>query len=213
MRIFFVLLFQVMIYFNGAGAIEKYGRLLGDRQDSYQKIESVDAIFGRKIDMRSSRDMEVSYGVESTKKWQYENTEQKIQWDVTVGDDVATFNGEIDGEAIQKQIQLTGPLVTHPPHLYFDTELLTKKGHAISRMVIDKRKGKLLEMVFTNVGAETIDYFGVERKTIKIEMKPPGIKGMFWKAHYWFDAESLTYLQYRGLDGPPGSLELFIWTF
>ena len=108
------------------------------------------------------------------------------------GDDVAIFNGEIDGEAIQKQIQLNGALVTHP-HICILTLNYSQKGYSISRMVIDKRKGKLLEMVFTNVGAETIEFFGDERRTIKIEMKPPGIKGMFWKAHYWFDAESLTF--------------------
>ena len=44
----------------------------------------------------------------------------------------------------------------------------------------------------------------------KIEMKPTGFAGAFWKAYYWFDASSGEYVQYSGKKGPPGTPDFLI---
>ena len=65
-------------------------------------------------------------------------------------------------------------------------------------------------MVLTKLGADRVTIGDTTIDCQKIEMKPPGFSGMFWKAYYWFNRDTGDFVKYQGLKGPPGSPEFII---
>ena len=62
-----------------------------------------------------------------------------------------------------------------------------------------------MKMVVKKTGSETLLIDTISYDAIHVEMTPPGLKSLFWKADFWFDARTGDMLKYAGLVGPPGS--------
>lgn len=56
----------------------------------------------------------------------------------------------------------------------------------------------------TQKGMETLNLGEQKFETIKVEIRLAGIASLFGRAHYWFRANDLLLLQYRGPGGLPG---------
>ena len=49
-----------------------------------------------------------------------------------------------------------------------------------------------------------------KQPALKIEMKPPGLAGVVWKAYYWVDPTTGEFIKYFGKKGPPGTPDFTI---
>ena len=147
---------------------------------------------------------ESTTGINKTERYYYHNESKKTEILVTVSDDIASISSTINSEVNESTVPLNGKSLKYPPGFYMK-DFIKSENKKEFIWVVGKTAGKLSQMILTKLGKETITVDDNEIQCVKIEMKPTGMGGMFWKAYYWFDQESLEFVRYFGKKGPPGT--------
>lgn len=127
--------------------------------------------------------------------------------DITVTKDSASISmeGTLNGKAISKTIKNKGNSPWLPaPGLMLEGFAKSDKPKA-QFYIFSSADKKLVKMVAKKAGTTSLTIEDKTYDALHVEMTPPGIKSMFWKADLYYDSITGTFLKYGGLLGPPGS--------
>jgi hypothetical protein len=155
---------------------------------------------------------ETAIGNASTTEWYYNNLTTKTELRITVAEDAATIISTINGIKKNSTVALNGTPFKYQPSFFMADVVQSSKSKQFV-WVASKKEATLRQMIFTKRGKETISVHGKTYDCIKIEMKPTGLAGLVWKAYYWFDSNTGTFVKYAGRKGPPGTPEFTIETY
>lgn len=163
----------------------------------------------RKISLISENETEIILGNNNTEQWLYKNNDSNNEISIGIKDDLATIKQIKDGKTSTKTMPLNGTPFKYPPS-FFMSDFIASDKQKLFFWVANKTDGNLRQMIFTKLGTETITIQNKDIMCTKIEMKPPGLAGMVWKALYWFDSKTGEFIQYSGKKGPPGTPDFLI---
>ena len=120
---------------------------------------------------------------------------------VSVKDEMATIKVVMDGKEMVKTQSLSNFKVYLPTEfLFIDFVKSNKKKTTV--WVVNKAENNLRKMIFTKKTKETVTIEGKEEIALKIEMKPPGVAGIVWKAYYWVNPTNGQFIKYVGKKRP-----------
>ena len=162
----------------------------------------------RQIKNISSSDLEVIDGLNSVQQYSFKTSEKTLSVRVNTKDEAIIVVTE-NGKTTTENTRLNNTPIMYPPS-FFMSKFIQSKDKRTFAWSINKKENSLRQMIFTKVGKENIAIDGKPHDCIKVEMKPTGIAGTFWKAYYWFDKTSGEYLKYVGKKGPPGTPNFII---
>ncbi len=163
----------------------------------------------RKIEQISKEGTETAYGNHNTHRWTYKNNTTGDQLDITIENDTATIQQTKNNTTTKKTTPLNKTPFKFPPS-FFMADFIQSKETTQFIWVANKKDTELRQMIFTKLENETVTHNNRTTHCIKLEMKPTGFAGMFWKAYYWFDATSGDFIKYIGKKGPPGTPDFLI---
>jgi hypothetical protein len=162
----------------------------------------------RQIKNISSSDIEVIDGLHSVEQYSFKTPQKTLSVRVNTKDEAVVVVTE-NGKTSTENISLNNTPIMYPPS-FFMSKFIQSKDKRTFAWSINKKENSLRQMIFTKVDEENIAIDGIPYDCIKVEMKPTGIAGTFWKAYYWFDKTSGEYLKYVGKKGPPGTPNFII---
>ena len=99
--------------------------------------------------------------------------------------------------------------LTYPPSFYLKN-FARSNDKKTTVWVINKSDNELRKMIFTKLKNEEITIKNNKQPALKIEMKPPGLAGVVWKAYYWVHPTTGEFIKYFGKKGPPGTPDFTI---
>ena len=76
--------------------------------------------------------------------------------------------------------------------------------------MVRQDKMEPIKLKARKIAEEPVNINGREVWSHKIRLTLTGPLAKLWQAHYWFRKADLVMLQYRGVNGPPGTAETFI---
>jgi len=163
----------------------------------------------RKITLISEKESEIIIGKNNTNEWHYKNNTTQNSLSITVKNDIATIQQNHQNTTKTTTTPLNGTPFKYPPS-FFMADFIASDQQKQFIWVANKTDGNLRQMIFTKLGTEKITIKNKDVMCTKIEMKPPGLAGMVWKAFYWFDSSTGEFIQYSGKKGPPGTPDFLI---
>ena len=153
--------------------------------------------------IRNTKDeKERSRGTTTTLFWELKSPNKTLA--VSVKDKMASIKIVTDGKEMVKTQSLSNFKFTYPPSFYLSNFVKSNKKKT-TVWVVNKAENNLRKMIFTKKSKETITINGKEEIALKIEMKPPGVAGIVWKAYYWVNPSNGQFIKYVGKKGPPGT--------
>lgn len=120
-----------------------------------------------------------------------------------------SFIGVINGQQFRK----TETIDDHPwfqPLSYSLHEFLISKDSVMCFWSVRPDTFDVVLLSATKTGSETLVFGGLEVPAKKVEIRIKGFFAPFWHGTYWYRLDDLLFLQYRGVNGPPGTAETLI---
>ena len=150
---------------------------------------------------------ERSQGTTTTSFWELKSPNKTLS--ISVKDKIATIKVVTDGKEVIKTQSLSNFKLTYPPSFYLSSFVKSNKKKT-TVWVVNKAENNLRKMIFTKKSKETVTINGKEEIALKIEMKPPGVAGIVWKAYYCVNPSNGKFIKYVGKKGPPGTPDFTI---
>lgn len=119
--------------------------------------------------------------------------------------DTITLSGNIKKKKISQTLKNKGQSPWYPAPGIMLQPFASSEYKKKTFYIFSSQDKKLVKMIAKKVGSTDIKINNKTYKALHVEMAPPGIKAMFWKAHLYFEEKTGLFLKYEGLLGPPGS--------
>lgn len=119
-------------------------------------------------------------------------------------DDRIILNGELDGEAVQKEWAVGDApwyqALSYCLRAFLHSADTTIEFWMIRPDTVDavKLRAEKAEVASVNVNGRCFD-------ARKVEVCRTGFLSLFWQGEYWYRVEDGLFLKYRGIHGPPGT--------
>lgn len=117
------------------------------------------------------------------------------------------LRGTFRGAPIEKKISID-EAPWYQPLSFSLSKFIKNRNTRITFWTINPDTLKAYKMQASKTGLpEILSISGKKYHAQKVKVNLTGMKGAFWHAYYWFELDTGSYLQYEGVNGPPGTPE------
>ena len=139
-------------------------------------------------------------------KWVYTKKGDNIAITAERKNNLIKVSGSFKGETINKTLKVNKAPWYQP--LSFSLKPFIKSNKkVIIYWTINPRNLIAYRMKAQKVAEETLQTKNGKIKTQKVKVSLAGPKAMFWSSYYWCRMSDGVFVQYKGVDGPPGTPE------
>lgn len=139
-------------------------------------------------------------------KWVYKKGDENTSVTAQRKGNRIGISGNFKGERITKSLKLNSAPWYQPLSFSLKPFIASSKS-AIIFWTVNPRNLSAYRMKAQKIKKETIRLNNESVPTQKIKVSLAGPKAMFWSSYYWFRLSDGVFLQYQGVDGPPGTPE------
>jgi hypothetical protein len=140
----------------------------------------------------------------STRQWRFSDPHTQVLG-VRVGNEIH-LKGTLNGRHIDRRLTLKG-LPWKQSLSYTLRLLLQSTEEKTTFWMIRQDQLKLLKLTARKITEESLAINGQVVRCKKVSITLTGLMAGLWQAHYWFRADDLVMLRYKGVNGPPGTPE------
>lgn len=136
-----------------------------------------------------------------TESWKIVNPSTNTDMIVSLNCGIYSISGRFNGKPISKTVKSKGK--PWYQNIAYNAGLTLKNGKTVEYECFRPDNMKFYTMSATKKGIETFD----GKNALRIEVGLTGFMSVFWSCDYYFDADTLLFVGYKGVNGGPGTPE------
>lgn len=136
-----------------------------------------------------------------TESWKIVNPSTNTDLTVSLNHGIYSICGKFNGKPISKTVKSKGK--PWYQNIAYNAGLVLKNGKSVEYECFRPDNMKLYIMSATKKGIEKFD----GKNALRIEVGLTGFMSVLWSCEYYFDANTLLFVGYKGVNGGPGTPE------
>lgn len=136
-----------------------------------------------------------------TVSWKVVNPSTNTNLTVSLNRGIYSISGRFKGKPISKTVKSKSK--PWYQNIAYNAGLTLKNGKSVEYECFRPDNMKLYTMSATKKGIEKFD----GKNALRIEVGLTGFMSVFWSCDYYFDANTLLFVGYKGINGGPGTPE------
>ncbi len=136
-----------------------------------------------------------------TESWKIMNPSTNTDMTVSLNCGTYTLSGRFKGKPISKTVKSKGK--PWYQNIAYNAGVTLKNVKTVEYECFRPDNMKLYTMCATKKGIEKFD----GKNALRIEVGLTGFMSVFWSCDYYFDADTLLFVGYKGVNGGPGTPE------